>query len=111
MYGLVYDLSMIIFVLFIFFQENSFLKAIGHLDLDLPEPPEKAAQPPPQLLDQKLRYGPKAEITHIFRVPEKLPPKELSHAFLGLTLLPLLGFLIGVSVILSVRDSGHFSIA
>ncbi|KAJ6392151.1 hypothetical protein OIU77_025998 [Salix suchowensis] len=76
--------------------ENSFLKAIGHLDLDLPEPPEKAAQPPPQLLDQKLRYGPKAEITHIFRVPEKLPPKELSHAFLGLTLLPLLGFLIGL---------------
>ncbi|KAF9686830.1 hypothetical protein SADUNF_Sadunf02G0030500 [Salix dunnii] len=90
--------------------ENSFLKAIGHLDLDLPEPPEKAPQPPPQLLDQKLRYGPKAEITHIFRAPEKLPPKELSHAFLGLALLPLLGFLIGVSVILSVRDSGHFSI-
>ncbi|XP_061968989.1 dolichyl-diphosphooligosaccharide--protein glycosyltransferase subunit 2-like [Populus nigra] len=76
--------------------ENSFLKAIGHLDLDLPEPPEKAPQPPPQPLDQNLRYGPKAEITHIFRVPEKLPPKELSHAFLGLTLFPLLGFLVGL---------------
>ncbi|KAJ6953133.1 hypothetical protein NC652_004967 [Populus alba x Populus x berolinensis] len=77
--------------------ENSFLKAIGHLDLDLPEPPEKALQPPPQPLDQNLRYGPKAEITHIFRAPEKLPPKELSHAFLGLTLFPLLGFLVGMS--------------
>ncbi|KAJ7005469.1 dolichyl-diphosphooligosaccharide--protein glycosyltransferase subunit 2-like [Populus alba x Populus x berolinensis] len=77
--------------------ENSFLKAIGHLDLDLPEPPEKAPQPPPQPLDQNLRYGPKAEITHIFRAPEKLPPKELSHAFLGLTLFPLLGFLVGMS--------------
>ncbi|KAH8515304.1 hypothetical protein H0E87_003956 [Populus deltoides] len=76
--------------------ENSFLKAIGHLDLDLPEPPEKAPQPPPQPLDQNLRYGPKAEITHIFRVPEKLPPKELSHAFLGLSLFPLLGFLVGL---------------
>jgi len=76
--------------------ENSFLKAIGHLDLDLPEPPEKAPQPPPQPLDQNLRYGPKAEITHIFRAPEKLPPKELSHAFLGLTLFPLLGFLVGL---------------
>jgi oligosaccharyltransferase complex subunit delta (ribophorin II) len=86
------------------------LKAIGHLDLDLPEPPEKAPQPPPQPLDQNLRYGPKAEITHIFRVPEKLPPKELSHAFLGLTLFPLLGFLVGVSIILSDRDSGHLSI-
>ncbi|KAG6785785.1 hypothetical protein NC652_005401 [Populus alba x Populus x berolinensis] len=76
--------------------ENSFLKAIGHLDLDLPEPPEKALQPPPQPLDQNFRYGPKAEITHIFRAPEKLPPKELSHAFLGLTLFPLLGFLVGL---------------
>ncbi|XP_011028829.1 PREDICTED: dolichyl-diphosphooligosaccharide--protein glycosyltransferase subunit 2-like isoform X2 [Populus euphratica] len=76
--------------------ENSFLKAIGHLDLDLPEPPEKAPQPPPLPLDQNLRYGPKAEITHIFRVPEKLPPKELSLAFLGLTLFPLLGFLVGL---------------
>ncbi|KAF9683030.1 hypothetical protein SADUNF_Sadunf05G0169800 [Salix dunnii] len=76
--------------------ENSFLKAIGHVDLDLPKPPEKAPQPPAQPLDPNLIYGPKAEIAHIFRAPEKLPPKELSLTFSGLTLLPFLGFLIGL---------------
>ena len=80
-------------------QENSFLKAIGHVDLDLPEPPEKAPQPPAQALDLNLIYGPKAEIAHIFRAPEKLPPKKLSLTFMGLTLLPFLGFLVGVSII------------
>jgi oligosaccharyltransferase complex subunit delta (ribophorin II) len=84
------------------FQENSFLKAVGHIDLDLPEAPEKAPQPPAQPLDPNLIYGPKAEIAHIFRVPEKLPPKELSLTFLGLTLLPFLGFLLGVSIILYI---------
>ncbi|MBA0617713.1 hypothetical protein Godav_027136 [Gossypium davidsonii] len=78
--------------------ENSLLRAIGHIELDLPEPPEKATRPPPQPVDPYSRYGPKAEITHIFRAPEKRPPKELSLAFLGLTFLPLLGFLIGVSL-------------
>ncbi|KAL9394946.1 hypothetical protein Peur_014231 [Populus x canadensis] len=76
--------------------ENSFLKAVGHIDLDLPEAPEKAPQPPAQPLDPNLIYGPKAEIAHIFRVPEKLPHKELSLTFLGLTLLPFLGFLLGL---------------
>ncbi|XWS76238.1 hypothetical protein CRYUN_Cryun01aG0158200 [Craigia yunnanensis] len=76
--------------------ENSLLLAIGHIELDLPEPPEKASRPPPQSVDPYSRYGPKAEITHIFRSPEKRPPKELSLAFLGLTILPLLGFLIGL---------------
>ncbi|XVF32375.1 hypothetical protein REPUB_Repub17cG0076600 [Reevesia pubescens] len=76
--------------------ENSLLRAIGHIELDLPEVPEKAPHPPPQPVDPYSRYGPKAEITHIFRSPEKLPPKELSLAFLGLTILPLLGFLIGL---------------
>ncbi|KAK5784030.1 hypothetical protein PVK06_038548 [Gossypium arboreum] len=76
--------------------ENSLLLAIGHIELDLPEPPEKATRPPPQPVDPYSRYGPKAEITHIFRAPEKRPPKELSLAFLGLTFLPLLGFLIGL---------------
>ncbi|XVF21560.1 hypothetical protein REPUB_Repub12eG0100300 [Reevesia pubescens] len=76
--------------------ENSLLRAIGHIELDLPEPPEKAPRPPPQPVDPYLRYGPKAEITHIFRAPEKLPPKEVSLAFLGLIILPLLGFLIGL---------------
>ncbi|KAK9040978.1 hypothetical protein V6N11_016110 [Hibiscus sabdariffa] len=78
--------------------ENSLLRAIGHIELDLPEPPEKAPRPPPQPVDPYSRYGPKAEITHIFRAPEKRPKEELSFAFLGLTFLPLLGFLIGVSL-------------
>uniref|UniRef100_A0A2P2LYJ5 Dolichyl-diphosphooligosaccharide--protein glycosyltransferase subunit 2 n=3 Tax=Rhizophora mucronata TaxID=61149 RepID=A0A2P2LYJ5_RHIMU len=76
--------------------ENSFFREIGNVDLDLPEPPEKAPRPPPQPVDPYSRYGPKAEITHIFRAPEKRPPKELSLTFLGLTLLPLIGFLAGL---------------
>ncbi|XP_021903831.1 dolichyl-diphosphooligosaccharide--protein glycosyltransferase subunit 2-like [Carica papaya] len=76
--------------------ENSLLRAIGHVELDLPEPPEKALHPPPQPVDPYLRYGPKAEITHIFKAPEKRPPKELSLTFLGLTFLPFIGFLIGL---------------
>lgn len=76
--------------------ENSFLRELGHIELDLPEPPEKATRPPPQPVDAYLRYGPKAEITHIFRAPEKRPPQELSLAFLGLVLLPLIGFLVGL---------------
>lgn len=76
--------------------ENSFLQALGHVELDLPEPPEKAPRPPPQPVDSYLRYGPKAEIAHIFRAPEKLPPEQLSLAFLSLTILPLIVFLIGL---------------
>ncbi|XP_031475648.1 dolichyl-diphosphooligosaccharide--protein glycosyltransferase subunit 2 [Nymphaea colorata] len=76
--------------------ENSFLQALGHLDLDLPDAPEKAARPPPQPVDIYLRFGPRPEIAHIFRTPERRPPKELSLAFLGFTLLPLFGFLIGL---------------
>ncbi|XP_039048357.1 dolichyl-diphosphooligosaccharide--protein glycosyltransferase subunit 2-like [Hibiscus syriacus] len=76
--------------------ENSLLVAIGYIELDLPEAPEKAPRPPPQPVDPYSRYGPQAEITHIFRAPEKRPPQELSLAFLGLTILPLLGFFIGL---------------
>ncbi|XP_022758423.1 dolichyl-diphosphooligosaccharide--protein glycosyltransferase subunit 2-like [Durio zibethinus] len=76
--------------------ENSLLRALGHIELDLPEPPEKAPRPPPRSADPYSRYGPKAEITHIFRAPEKQPPKELSLVFLGFTILPSLGFLIGL---------------
>ncbi|XP_059459921.1 dolichyl-diphosphooligosaccharide--protein glycosyltransferase subunit 2 [Corylus avellana] len=76
--------------------ENSFLQDVGRVELDLPEAPEKAPRPPLQPVDPYSRYGPKAEITHIFRAPEKRPPKELSLAFLGLTLLPFIGFLIGL---------------
>uniref|UniRef100_A0A166FZN8 Dolichyl-diphosphooligosaccharide--protein glycosyltransferase subunit 2 n=1 Tax=Daucus carota subsp. sativus TaxID=79200 RepID=A0A166FZN8_DAUCS len=76
--------------------ENSFIQALGHVELDLPEPPEKATRPPPQSVDPLLRYGPRDEITHIFRTPEKLPRQEVSLAFSGLVLLPFIGFLVGL---------------
>jgi oligosaccharyltransferase complex subunit delta (ribophorin II) len=76
--------------------ENSFLRALGHIELDLPEAPEKAPKPPAQAVDPFSKFGPKKEISHIFRSPEKRPPKELSFAFTGLTLLPIVGFLIGL---------------
>ncbi|KAG9452056.1 hypothetical protein H6P81_004960 [Aristolochia fimbriata] len=76
--------------------ENSFLHALGHVDLDLPDAPEKAPRPPAQPVDPYSRFGPKAEISHIFRVPEKRPPQQLSTGFLVLTLLPFVGFLIGL---------------
>ncbi|PWA35715.1 Ribophorin II [Artemisia annua] len=76
--------------------ENSFLQLLGSIELDLPKAPEKATQPPPQVVSPYLRFGPKAEINHIFRVPEKRPPQEVSYAFLGLVLVPLLTFLVGL---------------
>ncbi|XP_058094586.1 dolichyl-diphosphooligosaccharide--protein glycosyltransferase subunit 2 [Magnolia sinica] len=76
--------------------ENSFLRALGHVELDLPEPPEKATRPPLQPVDPYSRFVPKPEISHIFRAPEKLPPQELSFTFLALSLLPFIGFLIGL---------------
>lgn len=96
----VYFLKLLKKICCILFQENSFLQDLGHVELDLPEAPEKAPRPPLQPVDPYTRYGPQAEITHIFRAPEKRPPKELSLAFLGLTLLPFIGFLIGVSLAL-----------
>jgi oligosaccharyltransferase complex subunit delta (ribophorin II) len=84
---------------FLCLQENSFLRPLGHLELDLPDAPEKAPRPPAQAVDPFSKFGPKAEISHIFRAPEKRPPKELSLAFTGLTLLPFIGFLIGVGKI------------
>ncbi|XP_021756423.1 dolichyl-diphosphooligosaccharide--protein glycosyltransferase subunit 2-like [Chenopodium quinoa] len=76
--------------------ENSFFRYLGHIDLDLPEAPEKATRPPLQPIDPLSRFGPKEEIAHIFRAPETRPPKELSLVFLGLTLVPLVGFFIGL---------------
>ncbi|KAL3332079.1 hypothetical protein AABB24_032607 [Solanum stoloniferum] len=76
--------------------ENSFFLQLGSIELDLPEPPEKAARPPPQPIDSTSRFGPKAEISHIFRAPEKRPPKGLSLIFLALVLLPFIGFLVGL---------------
>ncbi|KEH42508.1 putative dolichyl-diphosphooligosaccharide--protein glycotransferase [Medicago truncatula] len=76
--------------------ENSFSRLLGHVELDLPEAPEKAARPPAPPVDPYSRYGPKAEINHIFRAPEKRPPQKLSLVFLGLILLPFIGFLVGL---------------
>lgn len=76
--------------------ENSFFLLLGSIELDLPEPPEKATRPPPQPIDSTSRFGPKAEISHIFRAPEKRPPKGLSLIFLALVLLPFIGFLVGL---------------
>ena len=81
-----------------FFQENSYLRELGSIELDLPEAPEKATRPPPQPVDPYLRYGPKSEIAHIFRTPDKRPPQELSLAFVALVILPFLGFVVGVSL-------------
>ncbi|KAL2492276.1 Dolichyl-diphosphooligosaccharide--protein glycosyltransferase subunit 2 [Abeliophyllum distichum] len=76
--------------------ENSFLQLLGYLELDLPDAPEKAARPPQQPVHPYSRYGPKAEIIHIFRAPEKQPPRDLSFVFLGLVLLPFFGFVAGL---------------
>ncbi|XP_004493790.1 dolichyl-diphosphooligosaccharide--protein glycosyltransferase subunit 2-like isoform X2 [Cicer arietinum] len=76
--------------------ENSFLRPLGFVELDLPEAPEKATRLPPLPVDPYSRYGPKAEIAHLFRAPEKRPPQNLSFAFLILTLLPFIGFLVGL---------------
>ncbi|GAU43425.1 hypothetical protein TSUD_334880 [Trifolium subterraneum] len=76
--------------------ENSFLRPLGHLELDLPESPEKAARLPPLPVDPYSRYEPKAEIAHLFRAPEKRPSQNVSLAFLILTLLPFIGFLVGL---------------
>ncbi|KAK7396442.1 hypothetical protein VNO78_17454 [Psophocarpus tetragonolobus] len=76
--------------------ENSFLQPLGQVDLDLPEAPEKAARLPPLPVDPYSRYEAKAEIAHLFRAPEKRPPQELSLTFLSLTILPFIGFLVGL---------------
>ncbi|XP_078441866.1 ribophorin II (RPN2) family protein [Wolffia australiana] len=76
--------------------ENSFLWSVGQLALELPKAPEKAARPPAQPADPYSRFGPAAEIAHIFRAPEKRPPEQLSLAFSALTLVPLLVFLFGL---------------
>ncbi|KAL3696369.1 hypothetical protein R1sor_010445 [Riccia sorocarpa] len=77
--------------------ENSFLWALGSLDLDLPEAPEGATNPPAVRLDATKRFGPKEEIAHVFRQPERRPPAQLSNSFFVLTLLPLVGLLVGLS--------------
>ncbi|KAI3787831.1 hypothetical protein L2E82_00289 [Cichorium intybus] len=76
--------------------ENSFLQPLGHIELDLPDAPEKATRPPLQTVDPYSRYGPMPEISHIFRPQEKRPSQELSYVFLGLVFVPFLAFLFGL---------------
>ncbi|CAM6034903.1 unnamed protein product [Sphagnum compactum] len=76
--------------------ENSFVWTLASLDLDLPEAPEGTALPPTVPVEVNARFAPKPEIAHIFRQPEKRPPILLSNVFLGLTLLPLIGFFVGL---------------
>ncbi|KAH8941759.1 hypothetical protein BDL97_14G061800 [Sphagnum fallax] len=76
--------------------ENSFVWTLASLDLDLPEAPEGTALPPTVPVEVNARFAPKPEIAHIFRQPEKRPPTLLSNVFLGLTLLPLIGFFVGL---------------
>lgn len=83
------------------------MRPLGHLELDLPEAPEKAAHLPPLPVDPYSRYGPKAEIAHLFRVPEKRPPQKLSLTFLIVTLLPFIGFLVGVSPVIVLPRKWH----
>ncbi|KAL7598619.1 hypothetical protein Lser_V15G25035 [Lactuca serriola] len=47
--------------------ENSFSQALGHIDLDLPEVPEKATHPPAQAVDPYSRFGPMPEICNARR--------------------------------------------
>ncbi|KAL0699194.1 hypothetical protein Bca4012_055316 [Brassica carinata] len=77
--------------------ESCLSSNIGHIELDLPERPEKASRLPLPPTEPYSRYGPKAEISHIFRVPEKLPAKKLSLVFLCLIVVPFISFLIGLT--------------
>eukprot|EP00850_Spirogloea_muscicola_P005060 SM000022S07274 [mRNA] locus=s22:924276:930556:+ [translate_table: standard] len=76
--------------------DNPFTWPLAVLSLELPAPPDGSAKPPALVTDLKQRYGPKAEISHIFRVPEKRPPRIVSYVFMILTLVPLVGLLGGL---------------
>ena len=67
---------------------------MGTVELDLPDAPEGVQKP--NAAEISSPFGPKPEITHIFRQADKRAPSSLSTTFLVLTLLPLLGFLVGV---------------
>jgi oligosaccharyltransferase complex subunit delta (ribophorin II) len=76
-------------------QENSLIWSLGTVELDLPDAPDGVQKPTATEIPSP--YGPKPEIAHIFRQADKRAPSSLSTAFTVLTLLPLLGFLVGVT--------------
>ena len=90
--------------------ENSFLWSMASVDLDLPEGPEGSTTSATPV----SKFAPKPEIVHIFRKPEKRPPTYLSMVFLVLTLIPLVGFFVGlqrVGVNLKNLPSGGLPLA
>eukprot|EP00250_Pteridium_aquilinum_P024368 c2897_g1_i1 orf=270-2327(+) len=78
--------------------ENPAMWSLGTVELDLPEPPEGTTKPS-FLAQVPSKYGPKPEITHVFRPADKRAPPTLSNPFLILSLLPLLGFLVGLKLL------------
>ncbi|CAG8559478.1 7308_t:CDS:2 [Acaulospora morrowiae] len=68
---------------------------IGTIEIDVPSSPPKPTS---------VVYGPKPEISHIFRPDEKLPPIWLSSAFVLIVLTPWI-FLIGAWMHLRVNVS------
>ncbi|XAR61088.1 Dolichyl-diphosphooligosaccharide--protein glycotransferase [Bertholletia excelsa] len=64
--------------------ENSFLRELGSIELDLPEPPEKADSPSSTAYNSHIQGS------------EKHPPQQLSVTLLALLLLPFLGLLSGL---------------
>ncbi|MCO5551030.1 hypothetical protein L7F22_004526 [Adiantum nelumboides] len=78
--------------------DNPVMWNLGTVELDLPEPPEGAVKPS-TLAQAPSKYGPKPEITHIFRPADKRAPPTLSNTFLILSLVPLLGYLVGLKLL------------
>ncbi|KAI5075553.1 hypothetical protein GOP47_0009629 [Adiantum capillus-veneris] len=78
--------------------ENPVMWNLGTVELDLPEPPEGTVKPSALALATS-KYGPKPEITHIFRPADKRAPPTLSNPFLIFSLVPLLGFLVGLKLL------------
>ncbi|KAH7365882.1 hypothetical protein KP509_18G051300 [Ceratopteris richardii] len=78
--------------------ENPVMWNLGTVELDLPEPPEGKVKLTSQA-ESPFKYGPRPEITHMFRPAEKRAPPTLSNTFLALTLVPLLGFLVGLKLL------------
>eukprot|EP00475_Leptophrys_vorax_P044736 TRINITY_DN9069_c0_g1_i1.p1 TRINITY_DN9069_c0_g1~~TRINITY_DN9069_c0_g1_i1.p1 ORF type:complete len:702 (-),score=75.51 TRINITY_DN9069_c0_g1_i1:195-2222(-) len=79
--------------------DNSFTWNLGSVDLDLPAAAEDAAKPPAKAVPVAQRFAPQAEISHIFRKPEKRPAFVVSYTFVALVFLPLVILLVGLAIL------------